>query len=262
MKWAALSIVMTCSIAATAAASSIEDDTPSPSTFALPAVPVRAAHEEDTLSRFRHTPDTRTIQTSSQPIMLIARQEGAGEPSTPDDSRGEPAKNESGPLDTLTDDIRLPRPNLGPEPLPATPSSAPRLILVSLAIAWVFVSALRIWRPRGQTTTIPAASVIRTPNELRSPMATWAEAVRERLVARYGPSWAAKTTEELASRPELAEQFTPEQASQIIAFLQAADRVKFAHDGEEPAQRETWEGWVSEFLASADAEPTSRSSGK
>jgi hypothetical protein len=56
------------------------------------------------------------------------------------------------------------------------------------------------------------------------------ESVREALAARFGESWRAKTTEEIASEPSLAETLGALSAEHLIGFLQVADLVKFAAD--------------------------------
>ena len=48
------------------------------------------------------------------------------------------------------------------------------------------------------------------------------------LAARFGPTWRAKTTEELAAEPALAEVLGPELLGELIEFLDRIDRLKFA----------------------------------
>lgn len=195
-------------------------------------------------------------------LALIALQDNRETQSTKDNPLQDEAKNPPEAPDDLSEELRLPRPNLGPEPAPAAPSVARKLTLVLLAMAWLVVVAWRVWRPQGTYDSVTSVQAPAAPRAYQSPIAIWAEAVREKLVRRYGPSWAAKTTEELASRPELAEQFTPEHALQIIAFLRAADRAKFAEVTDEPDQRDAWEGWVTDFLASSDEDAMSRINGR
>jgi hypothetical protein len=62
----------------------------------------------------------------------------------------------------------------------------------------------------------------------RDQLIAGSEAVRQALAARFGPAWRAKTTEELADRPELAERLGAERTARLVALLEAADRAKFA----------------------------------
>ncbi len=94
-------------------------------------------------------------------------------------------------------------------------------------------------------------------------MGMLAERVRDALVGRFGPSWAAKTTEEIVESTTLIEAIGRERVEPLVRFLHESDRAKFAplpHD--EAAQRERWEGWVDEFVASLDAVETSSSTGR
>ena len=54
------------------------------------------------------------------------------------------------------------------------------------------------------------------------------ESIRRALVARFGPAWIAKTTEEFTSEPDLAAQLGPERTGPLLAVLREADRLKFS----------------------------------
>ena len=103
------------------------------------------------------------------------------------------------------------------------------------------------------STTAPTGA----PPSRRERLIALSRAVREALVARFGPAWRSKTTEEIAREAGLAEAFGPEDAARLLRFLQDADRAKFADEGEPPStpSPDHEEGWVEEFLASAGAHP-------
>lgn len=88
-------------------------------------------------------------------------------------------------------------------------------------------------------------------------MPALAEAVRAALAARLGPSWTARTTEEIAGAPEVGAAFGPEHAAVLGRFLRDADRAKFAAA---PDQGADWVGWVTAFVAADGA--TSRTNGR
>ena len=103
------------------------------------------------------------------------------------------------------------------------------------------------------STTAPTGA----PPSRRERLIALSRAVREALVARFGPAWRSKTTEEIAREAGLAEAFGPEDAARLLRFLQEADRAKFADEGEPPStpSPDPEEDWVEEFLASAGARP-------
>jgi hypothetical protein len=91
-------------------------------------------------------------------------------------------------------------------------------------------------------------------------MARLSALVRQALVARFGPSWGAKTTEEIAAEPGLADRLGPERAEGLVRFLREADRAKFAGETAATFQGPEWNDWVSAFVAEAGA--TSRIKGR
>ncbi len=84
-------------------------------------------------------------------------------------------------------------------------------------------------------------------------MDRWVASVRDTLVAGFGPSWAAKTTEEIAAEPDLTERLGPERAEQLVRFLRQADRVRFAGESEAAPYGLEWGDWVEAFVAEAGA---------
>jgi hypothetical protein len=121
-----------------------------------------------------------------------------------------------------------PRPNLGPDPLVESPS----WLGVALAFAFV-VSTFLVWRVR-RRKPIPATSKPRpsVPDESsdspRDHMIAWSLSLRESMAGTFGPTWLAKTTEEIARDSTLFDTIGPEPAAQLLAFLADADRTKFA----------------------------------
>jgi hypothetical protein len=154
-----------------------------------------------------------------------------------------------------------PRPNLGPEPLEPEPSAWPALACLGLALV---LAALAWWRWAGRLKKRRAVPVgadgepAPLDGDAASPrlrMVALSAAVREALATRFDETWRAKTTEEVAESPDLARAIGAEEAERLVAFLRAADRVKFAPEipEESPAlQREAvdaWVPWASAFIA-------------
>jgi hypothetical protein len=160
-----------------------------------------------------------------------------------------------------------PRPNLGPEPWAETRpwgADLPALaVLMALAITVIGAGwRLRRLRARGRHAPRMSVSAAAPTGELasrRERLIALSRAVREALVARFGPAWRSKTTEEIAREADLAAAFGPEDAARLLRFLQDADRAKFADEGEPswtpPPDHDPEEAWVEEFLASAGAHP-------
>lgn len=145
--------------------------------------------------------------------------------------------------------LALPRPNPGPERSPGPGPLAPALTLI-VAAAWL--AAAGWWafrRPRDRTASRPTAA----PLDTSPTMPALAEIIRAELVARLGPSWSARTREELTSAPEVAAMFGPGQAEMLARFLHDADRAKFAAA---PDQGPAWAGWVADFLAAGASSTT------
>jgi hypothetical protein len=109
--------------------------------------------------------------------------------------------------------------------------------LAAALLAVVIVTALVI-RSRGRSATKakqpdPSAAGPERQSAAvtaRERVVDLSESVREALAARFGESWRAKTTEEIASEPSLAKTLGALSAEHLIGFLQVADLVKFAAD--------------------------------
>ena len=125
-----------------------------------------------------------------------------------------------------------PRPNLGPEPWSRQPPS-PGVVagwgitLLALSIAALIVSRSRR-RRRLSSPPIPAKSADGTAPENALEAVAWTDRLRALLVARFDPTWSAKTTEELLCAPELIAFLDPERLERLSALLLSADLVKFA----------------------------------
>lgn len=148
-----------------------------------------------------------------------------------------------------------PRPNLGPDPIgPDAGSGAPGwalpLILLVVVVATGVIVARRSRRFRLCLESTPQLPKLESPGHVEAVRALSA-VVRQALVARFGPDWWARTTEEIAADAVAEESLGREGFDRLITFLRLADRVKFAGANEAEAQGvvETWAGWVEAFLA-------------
>ncbi len=171
-----------------------------------------------------------------------------------------------------------PRPNLGPLPLDEslfTGEIGARGIAVLVAVATFAAAYLMIQRLRRRRATRAAklrSMPADTPNDPRGRLIPASERVREALVARFGPAWRARTTEEIEAGPELAATCGPDDASRLIMLLKDADRAKFdgdrrsaASQGEAADTDWPWLDGALTALASASAPaatPKSRINGK
>ena len=165
-----------------------------------------------------------------------------------------------------------PRPNLGPEPWPEPswvgPATMAIATLAATLVLGVIVARLRSHR-RGRRASPPGARASTTLNRASDAglsaadrLLLRAEAVREALVLAFGPSWAARTTEEIAAAPELIDRLDPDRAARTVALLAEADRAKFAglDVGDDPGNGEG--DWVSEVVADLTAGASSGRTGK
>jgi hypothetical protein len=122
-----------------------------------------------------------------------------------------------------------PRPNLGPEPWTTSPPLNPSWMLLAIPTAvvfvWAFWKLLRrsLARPRQDRAAPDEPDV--TP---RGRLVALSMSTKNALAARFGATWRAKTTEELATEPTLAEVLGPEPLRELIEFLDRIDRLKFA----------------------------------
>jgi hypothetical protein len=158
-----------------------------------------------------------------------------------------------------------PRPNLGPEPLDET--RPPWALLIGLGIAgsllgsWAWRRWRRPRRSRGLEPPGSPGSGESTAASTKEPIVAQATAARDALVARFGPAWRAKTTEEIAADPAPVEAFGTEMAERLVALFREADRAKFAtarlsEAGPQRADADEWALWVAAFVASAGATST------
>jgi hypothetical protein len=156
-----------------------------------------------------------------------------------------------------------PRPNLGPEPMEPASSTEWWVggLLIILCLLAVLPKTFALLRRRlaarrnaHPRTTEPRTSRPGPEVAARARMLWYSTVVREELARRFGESWSAKTTEEIAARSELEAQLGPEQAARLVDFLQAADRAKFRAAEESSTEAhgvavDAWESWVFDFLA-------------
>lgn len=158
-----------------------------------------------------------------------------------------------------------PRPNLGPEPWAETRSWGAHLpaLGVSMALAIAVIVAGRQWRRvrarrrYAPGISAPTAAPMGEPPSRRERLIALSGAVREVLVARFGPAWRSKTTEEIAREGGLAEAFGAEETARLLQFLEGADRAKFANENErEPlsdSSPDSGEDWANGFITAAGA---------
>jgi hypothetical protein len=153
-----------------------------------------------------------------------------------------------------------PRPNLGPEPLPRS-LSITALVLAGLLVAAVAATVLaRLVRFRRQRRdrrdTAPFEAPAGPFDSRGEQMAAWSLAIRAALAARFGGHWHARTTEEIAADPIVAERLGPELATALVRFLAVADLAKFDdRDGLQPPlpDPDFMPGWLSALDAPTSA---------
>jgi hypothetical protein len=93
------------------------------------------------------------------------------------------------------------------------------------------------------------------PGSPRDRLIARSREVRAALAARFGPSWRAKTTEEIAAEPVLTARLGPVPAARLVAFLAAADRSKFAGAADlVPPEPSSGFDWLDELLDALRAE--------
>lgn len=120
-----------------------------------------------------------------------------------------------------------PKPNLGPEPWP---KSAPlQGLWVASGAVVATIAALFFWRMlrrrlvRSHQAEAAADSLDVTP---RGRLVALSNSAKTALALRFGATWRAKTTEELAVEAALEEVLGPEMFRQLIEFLEGIDRLK------------------------------------
>jgi hypothetical protein len=99
----------------------------------------------------------------------------------------------------------------------------------------------------------------------RDRLVALAGSIRESLVLQFGAAWRAKTTEEVSTDVQLAEQLGPEGLLELIDFLDRIDHLKFAPerfdqgDGALQEALAAWEPRVAVLTAQIRAKPRRRS---
>ncbi|WP_337173079.1 hypothetical protein [Paludisphaera sp.] len=128
------------------------------------------------------------------------------------------------PGTTTPEILALPRPNPGPEPWGDDAGGAGWLV-VSLAAVAIVVAALGWRRRRRVAPPGPLRVADDAPPEDR--LLGLCDRLRADLAARLGPALRARTTEELAVDPRVAELFGDD-LSRLVDILTEGDRLKFA----------------------------------
>lgn len=160
-------------------------------------------------------------------VCVGSAQDGGPEPGMP--SSPTPARA-SAPL-------LPPRPNRGPEPWRAV-SRPGSWVWPVFAVGGMLVLGAIVLRARARSRSgqAPAGPESLESLELRDRPAAAASMIRRALVTRFGASWAALTTEEIAAAPDLEPAIGPDRAKELLSILARADRSKFsgAVDAAEP----------------------------
>lgn len=148
-----------------------------------------------------------------------------------------------------------PRPNPSPEPWPE-PRGTPWAWAVP---APILAAALATWWIRRRRANRPKsleAGAAEAVGDGSRPIIARSEAVRDALAARFGPPWRARTTEEIAADPALADLIGAAWAAPLLEFLREADRAKFA-DGPIPddGEGDGHAAWVAAFLDALNSRP-------
>ncbi len=147
--------------------------------------------------------------------------------------------------------IVLPRPNLGPEPWSSaspvwTPLELGIVVAMVVLIATLAVLKRRRLRAAARderlgTSDLDVADL--TPSQR---LVASSAAVRAALIAEFGPTWGARTTQEIAADPLLADRLGPVAAESVVDYLDQVDRAKFA--GEEFISVDEWINSAQTFL--------------
>src|SRR5207249_4135081 len=140
----------------------------------------------------------------------------------------------------------------GPEPWTEPRSATATVLALVLAFLVLGVAGGWLWRDVRRRRMLQRSPAEDLGTSSEGSMALWSAQVRGALIAGFGPAWGAKTTEEIAAEPVLAELLGLEQAGRLVRFLRAADRAKFAGETAVVHSPE-WGVWVSAFVAEAGA---------
>jgi hypothetical protein len=105
----------------------------------------------------------------------------------------------------------------------------------------------------------PTGELAESPSP-RERLIARADSVRNALIARFGESWQAKTTEEIAIELETLAAFDAETIVSLVALLRESDLAKFSRQIDIPAEQtiQGWDNWVAGFLETAGASSTTR----
>jgi len=128
-------------------------------------------------------------------------------------------------------------------------------------IGWVIWRVARRRVARSVSGATAADQVDPTP---RGRLVALANTTKNALAAQFGPTWRAKTTEELAADPVLAEVLGPEPLGELIEFLDGIDRLKFAPERPNGNRRSfqddlaKWEPRIADVLTRIKARANGR----
>lgn len=143
-----------------------------------------------------------------------------------------------------------PRPIPDPLPWPGFSFGTTGLVLGTAALALFLIGLVVLFRSRRgrRPTEIPSFG---PPPAPPGGLVERAERIRSALVHRFGASWAARTTEEIAGSPPLIDLFGPDRTAELVEYLRLADQAKFAPAGEPPTPDPAVYGdpWLSDSLA-------------
>jgi hypothetical protein len=124
-----------------------------------------------------------------------------------------------------------PRPNLGPEPWTKAPALDPLWLLTIIPVAGLVIWALGKRLRRGFSRAGKKSATSLQPDTTpRGRLVALSMSTKNALAARFGSNWRAKTTQELAIEPMLAELLGSETLGELITFLDRIDRLKFASE--------------------------------
>lgn len=122
-----------------------------------------------------------------------------------------------------------PRPNLGPEPWAAPRALDPLWLLMIIPLSAAVIGVCSWLFRRGFSRPGPEIANSGAPDTTpRGRLVALSISTKNALAVRFGATWRAKTTEELADEPILVELLGPEPLADLIKFLDRIDRLKFA----------------------------------
>jgi hypothetical protein len=127
-----------------------------------------------------------------------------------------------------------PRPNLGPEPWtdPQTLRAAPFAVLIVFLLAIATAALYGVWRRRrrahGDREKHLVAGARDGDGTARARLIGLSGSLREALVDRFGPSYRARTVEELFADTQLGDHLGAEKLELLARFLRQVDQLKFA----------------------------------